>query len=184
MCRRFKFKIDESKHLEVYKGNTIKDDFDVTVDTKAYGIINLKDKPTLSLMTFGFKGFDDSLIYNARSETVMLKEYFKDDFLHRKVIFPCTSFFETDRKGVDHEFIEDDHSILYLAGFYSEDNRFVILTEEPCEEVRRYHPRMPLLIKEESIDEYLSPYSNLLKILIQERPHIHRRGEWVQLSLF
>lgn len=184
MCRRFKFKIDEAKHLEVFGNDKIPNDFDITLDTKAYGIINYKDKQILSLMTFGFKGFDDSLIYNARSETVMLKDYFKDDFLHRKAIFPCTSFYETDRKGIDHEFIQDDNEILYLAGFYSEDNRFVLLTEEPCEEVRKYHPRMPLLIKKESIEEYLSPYSNILKILVEERPHIHQKGEWVQLSLF
>ena len=184
MCRRFKLHIEETKHLEVYKGLELSESTDINPGRKTYGIINHKNSICLSLMTFGYLGFDEKLICNARSETVMLKDMFKNDFQTNKIIIPCTSFFEEDRKGIEHEFIEDNNSLLYLAGFYNHDNRFVLLTEEPNEEVKRYHPRMPLLIKKENIEKYLSPHSNLLETLIQERPSIHQRGEWVQLSLF
>ena len=53
--------------------------------------------------------------------------------------------------------------ITWLCGLYRIENgfpTFVVLTKEPCEELRFIHDRMPLILPDDVIDEWLKPDTN------------------------
>lgn len=48
---------------------------------------------------WGFPNFQGKgVIFNARSETVLEKKMFRESILHRRIIIPCTWFYEWNRK--------------------------------------------------------------------------------------
>lgn len=183
MCRRFKIESEDSRHLEVYDNLFLDKGMDIKVGEKAYGIVKNKDAFSLSCLTFGFRCFDSSLVYNARNETVLEKNMFRLCF-QNKAVFPCTSFYEKGKDGNEHEFLSDGKSLLYLCGFYNDENRFVLLTERSSCPLSFYHPRMPILIGKEEVSRYLENRYDFLNLSLRKRPSIHQRGDWVQLSLF
>lgn len=59
-------------------------------------------------------------------------------------------------------------SMTWLAGLYRiEDGLpvFTLLTKEPTEDLRRIHDRMPLILPEDRIDEWINPLTNPKDIL-------------------
>lgn len=57
--------------------------------------------------------------------------------------------------------------MIWLAGLYRIEERnnvkypvFTILTREPTEDLRKIHDRMPVLLPEQSVDEWISPKSD------------------------
>ena len=57
-----------------------------------------------------------------------------------------------------------DEAITYLAGLYRIENgypHFAVLTREPGEDIRLIHDRMPVILKQDSIDAWINPYSQI-----------------------
>jgi putative SOS response-associated peptidase YedK len=155
MCRRIAYKTRRPGE-EVYPGIRIKEDYEAVPGEKAYGLAySVKGELKPFLFSFGYLSYDGKYLYNARKETVLEKKTFSEDYLRHKAVFPCTSFWEIDRKKEEHELISKTGEILYIAGFYDRNREFVLLTEEGQGEIRPLPPRMPVLLIEEDVVRYL-----------------------------
>ena len=118
-------------------------------------------------MKWGYSG--KSLLMNARSETAAEKPTFRDDWARHRCIVPASWYFEwehypgSDGKkhtGDKYMIHPKDCAVTWLCGLYRIENGlpvFVILTREPGEALRFLHDRMPLIMPEELVTEWIRP---------------------------
>ena len=122
---------------------------------------------TVYPMKWGYSG--KSLLMNARSETAAEKPTFRDDWARHRCIVPASWYFEwehypgSDGKkhtGDKYMIHPKDCAVTWLCGLYRIENGlpvFVILTREPGETLRFLHDRMPLIMPEELVTEWIRP---------------------------
>lgn len=126
-----------------------------------------KDSDTLDLMKWGYDNpFKKGLIINARSETVMEKQLFQQDFISRRCLVPAAGFYESDPQKNQHLFFTDQ--MLYLAGIYklfNGVNKFVVLTKTPNTVVAKVHNRMPVIIPQNMKSSWLNELSIATELL-------------------
>ncbi len=121
-------------------------------------------------MKWGFA--ERSLLINARMETAAQKPTFAEAWKSHRCIVPSSYYFEWEHlkdpstgkeKTGDKYFLQPKGSELtYLCGLYRIVDGlpyFVVLTREPSEEIRFIHDRMPLILPEEKIDDWIRPDS-------------------------
>ena len=118
-------------------------------------------------MKWGFSG--KSLLMNARVETAGVKPTFKDAWARGRCIVPASWYFEWEHlrgndgralTGAKYKIRPKDGAMTWLCGLYRIEEGlpvFVILTREPGEEIRFIHERMPLILPEKYIDEWIRP---------------------------
>ena len=118
-------------------------------------------------MKWGFTG--RSLLMNARSETAGSKPTFKESWERRRCIVPASWYFEWEHlRGNDGKTHTGDKYMIqpkgsamtWLCGLYRIEEglpAFVVLTREPGEEIRFIHDRMPLILPERYIDDWIRP---------------------------
>ena len=122
---------------------------------------------TVYPMKWGYSG--KSLLMNARSETAAEKPTFRDDWARHRCIVPASWYFEwehypgSDGKkhtGDKYMIHPKDCAVTWLCGLYRIENGlpvFVILTREPGETIRFLHDRMPLIMPDELVTEWIRP---------------------------
>lgn len=120
--------------------------------SEAAPVIKREGKELLTAwQRWGLPGFQkSSLIFNARSETVLEKKMFREGIRHRRVVVPCTWFYEWNRNKEKITFLREDGGVMLLAGFYNpyeDGDHFVILTTDANESMKSTHPRMPLILE-------------------------------------
>ena len=118
-------------------------------------------------MKWGFSG--KKLLVNARSETASEKAMFRDAWASHRCIVPASGYFEWEhtagkdgkmRTGDKYAIRPEGGRMTWLCGLYRiEDGipSFVILTREPGEKIRFIHDRMPLIMPDEYVDEWIRP---------------------------
>lgn len=126
---------------------------------------------------FPYKG---SRIINVRQETVQEKPSFNRSFQNNRCVICTDWFYERDRNRNNVAFYQENE-ILFLAGFFQK-NQFVILTTSPNKTVKPIHPRMPILLKENELQDWFS--DNYLSYLQREQEELLVRREMEQLALF
>ena len=149
-----------------------------TTSVKSYGEIcptdvvpviapNRSGTRTVYPMKWGYSG--KSLLMNARSETAAVKPTFRDDWARHRCIVPASWYFEwehrleTDGKkhtGDKYMIQPRGTAATWLCGLYRIEEGlpyFVILTREPGEEIRFIHDRMPLIMPEQLVNEWIRP---------------------------
>ena len=113
----------------------------------------------LTDMIWGFPHFNGKgVIINARCESVKTKRTFRDSFLNNRCIIPAAGFYEWDKEKNKVRFERKNSNILYMAGIwksYEDAKRFVILTTRANDSVRNVHDRMPLLLKENELENWI-----------------------------
>ena len=120
-------------------------------------------------MLWGFNSRNRALLPNARSETAGQKPLFQGAWNAHRCIIPASWYYEWEhflrpngRKETGDKYLiqpKGDH-ITWLCGLYRfEDGlpHFVVLTRPPSEEVSFIHDRMPLMLREKDVDEWISP---------------------------
>lgn len=114
------------------------------------------------LYMWGFPRFQSKkgVIINARSETAEDRPMFRKSLYNRRCVIPSTGFYEwsQDRKKIKYRFRLPGKNMLYMAGLYNEfnsDKRFVILTTEANLSMADIHNRMPLLLTEDKIEDWI-----------------------------
>lgn len=132
-------------------------------------------------MTWGLKA-PSGLHINARSESVLERPTFKDDFAHRRCVIPCTQFYEWDYNHTLVTFY-DDHPILYLAGFYDLDRRFIIMTTAANESMEPIHDRMPFILQASELRFYFDD-ERYLSLMHKKMPSLKHSQPFKQMSLF
>ena len=135
---------------------------------------NKRGERSVFPMLWGF--YEENLhkpLVNCRVETAKVKPLWSDSWNHRRCVIPASYYFEwqryTDSKGKvrtgDKYAIQPCGSnVTYLAGLYRiEEMRdlkypvFAVLTRAPTDELRQIHDRMPLILPECAVDEWISP---------------------------
>lgn len=128
------------------------------------------------------------LIFNARAETALEKRMFQDGVLRRRAVIPARWFYEWNRAKEKITFYQETGSVLYLAGFfnqYEEGNRFVILTTDANASMRATHDRMPLILEQHEIPEWLEAIEErvMLEQTLKKVPgELQKRADYEQLS--
>ena len=122
---------------------------------------------TVYPMKWGYSG--KSLLMNARSETAAEKLTFREDWVRHRCIVPASWYFEWEhypgsdgKKHTGDKYLihPKDSAVTWLCGLYRIENGlpvFVILTREPGETLRFLHDRMPLIMPDELVTEWIRP---------------------------
>ena len=118
-------------------------------------------------MKWGYTG--RSLLINARTETAAEKPTFREDWARHRCIVPASWYFEWEhrpengqrgRAGDKYKIHPKGSGMTWLCGLYRIENGmpvFVVLTREPGEGIRFIHDRMPLIMPERLVNEWIRP---------------------------
>ena len=103
---------------------------------------------------------------NARAETLSTRSAFKEAFSKRRCVVPADGFFEwVGAKGARRPiwFHRADGGLILFAGLYESwrpqpdawERTFTIITTDPNQVVEPVHDRMPVILPEGKVDEWL-----------------------------
>ena len=96
---------------------------------------------------------------NARSETAATSKTFGSGLSARRCIIPASGYFEwktlDKKRKLKFKFSLPDGSPMYMAGVYSNDGRFAILTREAAPAILEIHDRMPVILPKSLIEKWL-----------------------------
>ncbi|WP_110953027.1 SOS response-associated peptidase [Anaerosinus massiliensis] len=145
-------------------------------------------KDDVTAYKWGFPNFaKKGVIINARSETVEDKRMFKTAFHERRCVIPSTGFYEWQGKEKYH-FTLPNSPIVYMAGIYTEfadENCFVILTTKANQSMEEIHDRMPLILEQDMIEDWINNDSAAMHILHHEPPALrHKLADQINMPLF
>lgn len=113
-------------------------------------------------MIWGFPHFKGSgVIINARAETAVEKPMFRGSLEARRCAVPSTGFYEwtRDREKRKFRFNLPGREALYMAGIYqvfAGQPRFVILTTAANESMAPIHDRMPVILTEDEVGQWIA----------------------------
>lgn len=153
------------------------------------------DSMVTEVLKWGYESArKNTLIFNARSETVREKPMFRYDYETRRCLIPACKFYEWKRTGEKtkekYEFFAPGE-VLYLAGIYHkepEGDRFTILTREAEGCMTQIHSRMPLILHREEMEAWLFSEAEAQKLLDRHFTELQRRkseaGGYQQMRLF
>lgn len=99
------------------------------------------------------------VLINARAETVTQRQTFRKSFLERRCLIPANGFYEWDNQKNKYYFTREDGGLLYLCGFYREEEgvpRFIVLTRPATPPVSARHDRIPVIAADWAKHKYLT----------------------------
>ena len=155
----------QSRQIEVKTGEVNPGDVAAVIAS------NRKLEPQAFGMKWGYKLPDGKLIFNARSETAAQKAMFADGMRQRRCLIPADSYYEWQKVGQGkqkYQIAPTDTNGFFLAGIYRIEQGipvFSILTKEPVESISFIHNRMPVILPEEIILDWLNPQYHGQEIL-------------------
>ena len=178
MCGRYNFSDDsssemvqavlenlQSRQIAVKTGEVCPGDVAAVIAS------NRKLEPQAFGMKWGYKLTDGKLIFNARSETAAQKAMFGDGMRQRRCLIPADCYYEWQKTGEGkqkYEIVPSDADGFFLAGIYRiEQGRpvFSILTRESAQSIAFIHNRMPVILPNDAIKDWLNPRYNGIDIL-------------------
>lgn len=133
-------------------------------------------------MVWGFqvKGLSSPLV-NARSETASQKPTFREAWASHRCVIPASYYFEWEHfvspdgkvKTGDKFMIQPSGSkVCWLAGLYRIEDYlgfsypvFTVLTRDPGESIRFIHDRMPVILPENKITDWIRPDGHPKEVL-------------------
>jgi putative SOS response-associated peptidase YedK len=121
-------------------------------------------------MTWGFPNLTGGRPHiNARSETAAAARTFRESMAVRRCIVPASGYFEwktlAGRKKEKYRINLPDRSILRMAGIYSADGRFAVLTRTAAPQLAGIHSRMPVILTKERSVMWLTQPSDISDVL-------------------
>ena len=138
---------------------------------------NRSGQKTVFPMKWGFAG--KSLLFNARVETAAVKPTFKEAWEKHRCIVPASYYYEWEhligsdgKKHTGDKYIiqPNKSEMTWLCGLYRfEDNMpvFVILTKDPGTDIAFIHDRMPVILPEYLVDDWISPNGNPESLIVE-----------------
>ena len=120
-------------------------------------------------MQWGFNMEGRAMLPNARQETAGVKPLFQGAWKSHRCVIPASWYYEwehllrpdgTKETGEKYLIQPKGDTVTWLCGLYRfEDSlpHFVVLTRPPSEEIRFIHDRMPLMLREKDVGEWISP---------------------------
>lgn len=183
MCGRFVIKSNKKDIIEKFLIDdsqlTVIDEMDNIPPTTEIPIIyQTIDKRVLSYGYWGLipawakdKSFASNT-FNARSETVSEKPSFREAYKQRRCLIPASAYYEWEKISVNgklagkqpYSIQRKDKALFAFAGLYEHwiDNQSgekirscTIITREAYPKINHIHPRMPVILPEESYQAWL-----------------------------
>lgn len=129
-----------------------------------------RDGVALESVKWGFKKWNSpGVIINARAESIRTKSVFSKHLETGRCVVPAGEFFEWEKLNTGkrkHYAKDNDGNLLFMAGLYrdvkDEDDpsvstrEFVIITKEATGDMSRIHDRMPVILRVEQIERWLT----------------------------
>lgn len=170
MCGRYNFSKDsnspmvkavlenlQSRQIEVKTGEVNPGDVAAVIAS------NRKLEPQVFGMKWGYQLPNGKLIFNARSETAAQKSMFADGMRQRRCLIPADCYYEWQKAGQGkqkYQLAPTNTSGFFLAGIYRIEQGsavFSVLTKEPVAPIAFIHHRMPVILPEEVMKDWLNP---------------------------
>lgn len=183
MCARYFVRIEEHENSSIAEEVERRYKNSLDSDTPVGGLVvptNLapvrcrdrQGQPGYFLMRFGFK-LNQSMVINARSESVTEKPLFRPLTRERRCLIPASHYTEWQHVGkqrIPYQFESASAPLMFFAGLYRLDPGtryadFVILTRNAAEPFLEIHDRMPLILTPEEQLSWLNPTSDIRPIL-------------------
>ena len=148
-----------------------------------------ENSPALELneMRWGFPQYQKKgLLINARAETALERKTFRESVLHRRCVIPARQFYEWDSDKNKVTFFREDRPVLFMAGFYNrfqDEVRFIILTTQANAAVSPVHNRMPLVLENGELEDWVYDDKFTEYALHKTPPELWREQEYEQQSL-
>lgn len=191
MCGRYHLSEKAKEHIkglveeqsEVFGWNY--HDGDIHPTEMATIITGRKANLCIEEMRWGFP--EQNLLINARAETVFERRTFTEAIKRRRCVIPATHFYEWDKEKNKVTFTLQDDSVIYMAGFYENykgEDRFIIVTTSANESMNPVHDRMPLILNEKQIHDWIYRDDMTRTLLESGSPQLDREQEYEQLRLF
>ncbi len=133
------------------------------------------------------QGQKKGLVFNARCESAAEKPFFRESIRHMRIAVPATAFYEWNREKNKYTFQREDHKMLFMAGccrHYGHDRHFVILTTAANSSMQPIHDRMPLLLEETEVADWILNSSRTDSILRKTPPLLDRSTDYEQMRFF
>lgn len=193
MCGRYYVDDETAREIErvVKKINSDLNSFtsgEVRPSERAMVIAGRTKDLSAEVMNWGFQKYQSNgLMINARAETAKEKVSFRESVLKRRCIIPARHYYEWDSEKNKVTFYRNDSRVIYMAGFYNrftDGDHFIILTTEANNSVRNVHDRMPLILEEKELQDWIYDDSYLNFALTKKSPELVQYQEYVQQSLF
>ncbi len=132
------------------------------------------------LFSWGYPGFQGGkLLINARVETVRTKPTFQESVYRRRCLIPTTGFFEWSKTKKPYLLNQAGGGAMYLAGLYEKvpggPNRFVILTTAATGVAAGIHDRMPLIVPEDRLLDWLTNTAFAVRHLEAQMPEMEKK---------
>lgn len=127
-------------------------------------------------MRWGFRIPGRPPVVNARTETAPERSMFREAWAKHRCVIPASWYYEWEHpapsaqtpaqggprpsSAVRYMIQPRGASMTWLAGLYRIEEGFpvfAVLTREPSEALRRIHDRMPLILPEEYVGEWIRP---------------------------
>ena len=106
-------------------------------------------------------------LINARSETAARSKTFSEAMATRRCVVPASGYFEWKTHGKKHKtkykFTLPNKAPMYMAGVYSIDGYFAVLTRDAVPAIYEIHDRMPVIIPKSLIEVWLKESPDVLK---------------------
>ncbi len=177
MCGRFYLDADAEFLLNYFKIK-YKPAVDIPKDTvfpaqSAPVVIEHKSERRFGQMNWGFRRPEDKrVIFNSRSEGIFDKWLFKEAIRSKRCVVPATGFYEWNAEKTGYSVELPDHALMCFAGIYrkqldkngEEEWAFSIVTREANADMHQIHERMPLMLKPEEVDLWLSEAADVSEI--------------------
>jgi len=136
---------------------------------------------TPDAIKWGFPSFrNKGVIINARAETAPEKPMFRKSLEAKRCVIPSTGFYEWshDGKKKKYQFNLPSSGALYMAGLWNNfdgERRFVILTVEANMSMSEIHNRMPVVLSNTEITQWMDSYQGALDVLATQRPELVKK---------
>lgn len=152
------------------------------------GSLRSESPMQIARMQWGFPGFDKKgLMINARAESVLEKQTFRESVLHRRCVIPAKGFYEWNARKEKFRFRRKDMPVLFMAGCYRQyegENRFVILTTQANASVSMVHERMPLILEKQEVEDWILDDQSVGFLLHKTPVLLERQTDYEQISLW
>ena len=154
MCCRYSISESVTTWLQKYVPDVVKTG-DVHPGDCAPAFIAGSTNPVVAQLKWGIARQDRQLVINARSETLWERPMFRESFGKRRCVLPADCFYEWDRKKRKNTFWPSAGGVLFLAGLYTENGSYVVITTEADSIMQPVHDRMPVCLSESVLHDWL-----------------------------
>ena len=143
-------------------------------------LIALDGKPVPMAYTWGLASPGRTgVVINARAETVAEKPMFRTCMQSTRCVVPSTGFYEwtKDARMQKYRFRLPKQKALYMAGLWTMGEgggRFAIVTTAANASMREVHHRMPVILDEEEIEDWLFDPAAAAEILQLIPPELEK----------